>query len=158
MEYDDSDPSNLVGRFVRMAFIPGLAIAHPAIVHDAQSGLYWMASNTNRDALRSWVHPNATDTCASTTHLHFVVQACAEHCTGRRVMARQSDQTAPADESVRVRAPSVRHTSGSAETYVPYTASVGSSSGGKMCVRKGHLGRGSSMCDLDKSRLSALAA
>lgn len=41
-------------RFERFAFLPGLSVAHPAIVWDARSQLYWMVSNVNRNALRAW--------------------------------------------------------------------------------------------------------
>jgi hypothetical protein len=44
----------LKGRFLRHTFIPGLSVAHPAILYDNSSDLYWMVSNLNRDALRSW--------------------------------------------------------------------------------------------------------
>ena len=58
IEYDDvSVPGRLTGRFLRYAFVPGLSVAHPALLYDPPSDLYWMVSNVNRDALRRW---NAT--------------------------------------------------------------------------------------------------
>jgi hypothetical protein len=40
------------GRFLRYTFAPGLSVAHPAIVYDEVSDMYWMVSNLNRDSTR----------------------------------------------------------------------------------------------------------
>lgn len=44
----------LKAKFLRYTSIPGLGIAHPTIVYDEQSKLYWMMSNFNRDSTRAW--------------------------------------------------------------------------------------------------------
>ncbi len=54
-EVDDSQPGNLSGKFLRYTSIPGLGIAHPGIVFDDVSDLYWMATNIQRDSTRSWM-------------------------------------------------------------------------------------------------------
>jgi hypothetical protein len=55
VEYDDvSVPGQLTGRFLRYASVPGLSVAHPALLYDAASDLYWLVSNVNRDPLRRW--------------------------------------------------------------------------------------------------------
>lgn len=59
LEIDDSDPASPpVGQFQRYTFIPGLGVSHPSIVYDPVTDLYWMASNINRDATRSWKQPD----------------------------------------------------------------------------------------------------
>jgi hypothetical protein len=72
VEYDDvSVPGQLTGRFLRYAFVPGLSVAHPALLYDATSDLYWLVSNVNRDALRAWntssptIRHNAFSSCES---------------------------------------------------------------------------------------------
>ena len=42
------------GRFLRYTFAPGLSVAHPAIVFDQKSDMYWMVSNLNRDSTRRY--------------------------------------------------------------------------------------------------------
>lgn len=74
VEFDDSDPDRITGRFVRMASIPGLGIAHPAILYDSPSDLYWMVSNVNRDALRSWTYPNVSESTCGTPLLRVALQ------------------------------------------------------------------------------------
>jgi hypothetical protein len=58
LEFDDSQPGRLVGRFLRYTFVPGLGVSHPAIVYDIETDLYWMATNVNRDATRGWKQPD----------------------------------------------------------------------------------------------------
>lgn len=43
-----------IPQFSRLAFIPGLSVAHPAIVWDDETAVFWMVSNINRDARRPW--------------------------------------------------------------------------------------------------------
>ncbi|KDD71737.1 hypothetical protein H632_c4485p0, partial [Helicosporidium sp. ATCC 50920] len=51
------EPGSMQGRLLRYAFVPGLSVAHATLVFDRRSGLYWMASNVNRDSLRTWAQP-----------------------------------------------------------------------------------------------------
>jgi hypothetical protein len=51
---DDTAAMPPVAAFSHLAFLPGLSVAHPGIVWDAPSRLFWMVSNLNRDALRPW--------------------------------------------------------------------------------------------------------
>lgn len=37
LEFDDSQPGRLSGRFLRYTFVPGLGVGHPAILYDPVS-------------------------------------------------------------------------------------------------------------------------
>jgi len=52
VELDDA--SGLDARFLRYTSVPGLSIAHPAILFDETSDLYWMATNLPRASTRQW--------------------------------------------------------------------------------------------------------
>ena len=54
-----------VPQFSRLAFIPGLSIAHPAILWDDQTSVFWMVSNLNRDSRRPWDGDAMVSLCAS---------------------------------------------------------------------------------------------
>lgn len=62
---DDTWAMPPVATFSHLAFLPGLSVAHPAIVWDAPSRLFWMVSNLNRDALRPWLAAAEASPCAS---------------------------------------------------------------------------------------------
>jgi hypothetical protein len=65
---NDQIRQEIIGRFVRMAFIPGLAV-HIYSVFDDNPTLYWMASS-RRDALRSYGKDKAS---AQVTRVRFYV-------------------------------------------------------------------------------------
>jgi len=41
-------------KFDKYAFVPGLGVAHPAVLYDEESQLMWMVSNFNRNSHRDW--------------------------------------------------------------------------------------------------------
>lgn len=59
----------LVGRFLRYTFVPGLGVGHPAILYDEESDLYWMVTNFNRDANRNWKQPAKEDGTHPNLHI-----------------------------------------------------------------------------------------
>jgi len=71
LEFDDSQPGRLIGRFLRYTFVPGLGVGHPAIVYDSETDLYWMATNVNRDATRGWKQPDQPN--GQTPPLHITL-------------------------------------------------------------------------------------
>ena len=70
-------------RFERFAFLPGLSVAHPAIVWDGPSQLYWMVSNMNRDGLRAWDADARAAPCALA--VAFALPQCAAFFYGIRL-------------------------------------------------------------------------
>ena len=58
VEFKDSDPKNITGRYAHHKFIPGLSQGHPSIVYDEISDLYWMVSHVNRDSVHGWQGKN----------------------------------------------------------------------------------------------------
>lgn len=63
------DQPALKARFLRYTNIPGLSVAHPSVVYDATTDLYWMVTNVNRDSVREWKQPGAPSTLNPRLHI-----------------------------------------------------------------------------------------
>jgi len=47
-------PAPARGTFLRYTFAPGMASAHPSVLFDEVTDIYWYVNNINRDSLRNW--------------------------------------------------------------------------------------------------------
>ena len=66
------------GRFVRYTFAPGMATAHPAIVYDEVSDLYWLANNVVRDSLRAYRRKAVAECCQNADGLWITPYSTCE--------------------------------------------------------------------------------
>jgi len=48
------DQQQIKAKFLRYTFAPGISVAHPAMIYDKASDIYWYVSNVPRDSLRNW--------------------------------------------------------------------------------------------------------
>jgi hypothetical protein len=47
---NDSSTTAPVAHFVQLRNVPGLGVGHPAVLYDAETGLYWMVNNRVRES------------------------------------------------------------------------------------------------------------